>query len=48
MAKKIKPPILNLTPQQESEATDNLTLIRRINVEAVHEVEPRHVRNAVP
>ena len=24
MAKKIKPPILNLTPQQESEATDKI------------------------
>ncbi len=24
MAKKIKPPILNLTPQQESEATDTI------------------------
>ncbi|CAM3189737.1 MULTISPECIES: DUF2164 domain-containing protein [Pseudomonas] len=24
MAKKIKPPILNLTPQQESEATDKV------------------------
>ena len=24
MAKKVKPPILNLTPQQESEATDKI------------------------